>query len=187
MKADRLIELDLEALAPKMLIANLFLLVTFAAAYHFFVVPLAYAFSWIGILYFIAGYIILIAIHEFFHLFGFVVFGKVPIRSLRFGVNLSLGIAYATTERPLRNRAIRKALLLPFWMTAVLPAIIGTVLQDQVLVLLGAMLAAGAYGDFVMWQALRKEPDTVWVVDDPELPRLHLFDELPGEYKEGGP
>lgn len=183
MKADRLIELDLDALTPKMLQVNLFLLVAFAAAYHFFVSPLAYTFSWIGILYFIAGYIILIVIHEFFHLFGFVVFGKVPIRSLRFGVNLALGIAYATTERPLRNRAIRKALLLPFWMTAALPTVLGVWLQDQVLVLLGAMLAAGAYGDFVMWQALRKEPDAVWVLDDPELPRLHLYDELPEDYK----
>ena len=33
------------------------------------------------------------------------------------GVNLKMGIAYATTDIPLTNRAMKKALLLPFWMT----------------------------------------------------------------------
>ena len=41
------------------------------------------------------------------------------------GVNLKMGIAYATTDQLMTNRAIRKALLLPFWMTGIVPAIIG--------------------------------------------------------------
>ena len=58
-------------------------------------------------------------------LIGFVAFGKVPISSLQYGLNLKLGIAYATSDRPVKNRAMRAVLLLPFWMTAVLPSIIG--------------------------------------------------------------
>ena len=71
----------------------------------------------------LVGYIVLIVLHELFHLLGFRVFGKVPWRSMVVGVNLKLGIAYATTDKPMTNRAIQKALLLPFWTTGVVPAL----------------------------------------------------------------
>lgn len=155
------------------------LLIGFAAAFHVFSGPLSFAPSLIGIVFFIVGYVVLIVLHELFHLIGFVLFAKVPISSLDVGLNWDMGVAYATTTRPVPLKAMRKTLLLPFWTTAVLPGIIGFWLGDQVLVLLSAMLAAGAYGDFYMYQALRKEPESAWVLDDPELPRLHIYDENP--------
>ena len=42
-----------------------------------------------------------------------------------YGVNLKLGVAYATTTIPLKNNAMKKALLLPFWMTGVIPTVDG--------------------------------------------------------------
>ena len=50
------------------------------------------------------------------------------------GVNFKLGIAYATTDKLMTNRAIRKALLLPFWMTGILPASLAFISEVDVLI-----------------------------------------------------
>ena len=122
-------------------------------------------------------YIALIGLHEIFHLIGFMVFGNVQFKQLEYGVNLKLGVAYATTTQPLTNKAMKKSLLLPFWTTGMLPAIIGFAVQSNMLLLLGAFLIAGALGDFYMYKELRKFPDTSLVKDDPELPRLYVYEE----------
>lgn len=179
MQPSSIIELKLEEIAPKMLWINIWLLAAFAAAYHLLVEPLAYGFSFLGIAYFIVGYIVLIGLHELFHLIGFVIFGRVKFSSLTYGMDLSKGYAYATSSTPLQNKTMRKVLLLPFWATAVVPTIIGFWIQDQVLVLLGAMLVAGAVGDFLMYGKLRKEKDEAWILDDPSQPRLYVYDEHP--------
>ena len=183
MEADRVIELNIEEIAPKMLWTNVLLVVLFSVAYHFFGQPFTLRPSWSGILFFLVGYLLLIVLHELCHLIGFVVFGKVAVSSLKYGVNLKLGIAYATTSTPVQNHAMKKALLLPFWTTAVLPTIAGFWWDSQVLVLLGAMLAAGAMGDFLMYRELLKERNNAWVIDDPELPRLHIYEQYPAHTK----
>ncbi|MDQ0429180.1 hypothetical protein QOZ98_002008 [Planomicrobium stackebrandtii] len=179
MTPSHIIELKIDEIAPKALWFNVFLLVAFAAAYHFFNEPLVFHFSLGGILFFLIGYVVLIVVHEVFHLIGFVVFGKVPVSSLNYGISLKMGIAYATTSRPVQNHAMRKVLLLPFWTTAFFPTVLGFWFDSQVLVLLGAMLTAGAFGDFVMFCELRKEKNAAWIIDDPSLPRLHVYDSYP--------
>ena len=179
MKPDRIIELKMDEVAPKALWFNVILLVIFAAFFHIFSGPLSFTFSLGGILLFIIGYLLLIVLHELFHLIGFLLFAKVKRSSLNYGVIWEMGVAYATTNTPVQTRAMRKVLLLPFWTTAVVPTIIGFWLDSQVLVLLGAMLAAGAAGDFLMYRELLKEKKDAWIVDDPELPRLLLYNEYP--------
>ncbi|PSL40010.1 putative zincin peptidase [Planomicrobium soli] len=181
MTPDRIIELKMEEIAPKFLWINVLLLILFAAAYHLFVEPLTFRFSFSGIAFFIIGYLVLIVLHELFHLIGFVLFGKVPISSLNYGVDLKLGIAFATSSTPVQNKAMRKVLLLPFWTTAILPTLAGFWLENQVLVLLGAMLAAGALGDFWMYRELLKERKDAWVLDDPVFPRLNIYEKYPIE------
>lgn len=179
MTPSHIIELKMDEIAPKALWLNAVLLVAFAVAYHFFNGSFSFQFSLSGILFFLIGYVVLIVVHEFFHLIGFVLFGKVPVSSLNYGINLKMGIAYATTSKPVQNHAMRKVLLLPFWTTAFIPTILGFWLDSQVLVLLGAMLTAGAFGDFIMYRELRKEKNAAWIIDDPSLPRLHVYDHYP--------
>lgn len=61
--------------------------------------------SFWDVLLFSISYIVLIAFHEIFHLIGFMIFGKVKLKQLEYGVNLKLGVAYATTTQPLMNKA----------------------------------------------------------------------------------
>ena len=179
MKPDRIIELKMEEVAPKALWFNGILLIVFAAFFHIFSGPFSFSFSIWGILLFIIGYLLLIVLHELFHLIGFLLFAKVKWSSLNYGVIWEMGVAYATTSTPVQNRAMRKVLMLPFWTTAVVPTAIGFWIDSQVLVLLGAMLAAGAAGDFLMYRELLKEKKEAWVVDDPKLPRLLVYNEYP--------
>lgn len=126
-------------------------------------------------LLFIFLYILLIIFHECCHLLGFVIFGKAPVSSLKYGLNLKLGVAYATTSEKLSNKAMKKALLLPFWLTGVIPTIIGFIVNRKLLILLGAWLIAGAIGDFIMYAKLRKYPKAYLVKDDPNFPKLYIY------------
>lgn len=124
---------------------------------------------------FIFLYFTFIVLHEICHLIGFIVFGKVHLRELKYGMNLKLGVAYATTSKPVTNRAMKATLLLPFWITGVVPALIGFYINNYLLLLLGAFLIAGAVGDFSMYRALKKFPNDVLVQDDPLEPKLYVY------------
>lgn len=125
----------------------------------------------------IIGYIVLIVLHEFFHLLGFRIFCGVPWKRMKAGINVKLGIAYATTDQWMTNKSIRKALLLPFWTTGVIPAIFAILTGNGVLLILAVFLISGAVGDFAMYKELKKLPDDWYVEDDPELPKLYVYKE----------
>ncbi|TKI68340.1 DUF3267 domain-containing protein [Lysinibacillus mangiferihumi] len=128
-----------------------------------------------GFILFVVLYIVLIILHEAFHLIGFMLFGGVPFKSLKYGINLELGVAYATTDKPLPNYAMKKALLLPFWTTGIVPTIAGFYFNSTILLLAGAFLIGGAVGDFAMYKELRKYPKHALVEDDPQLPKLYVY------------
>ncbi|WP_042478400.1 DUF3267 domain-containing protein [Bacillus ndiopicus] len=132
-------------------------------------------FSLLSMLAMAVLYIVFIILHEVFHLIGFMVFGGAKYKELNYGVNLKLGIAYATTIKPLTNSAMKKALLLPFWTTGVFPTILGFYMESFALVITGALLIAGAVGDFAMYKELRKFPNNALVKDDPKLPKLYVY------------
>lgn len=125
--------------------------------------------------WFFVAYTVLIVLHEACHLIGFVVYGNAPWSSLSYGLDLEKGIAFATTSKLLPNRAMKKALLLPFWLTGVVPTVYGFYVDNYLWIVVGALLIAGAVGDFAMYKALRKFPKDALVKDDPEHPTLYIY------------
>lgn len=173
------IELDMKKLAKSNLIWSIVLSILFIVFNMLIHKEFKFHFTFLNciiytILFFI-GYIILIVLHEGFHLLGFLLFGKAKMKDLDYGLNLKLGVAYATTKKPLLNKEMRKVLLLPFWTTGVIPTVIGFIIGSNLIVLLGAWLIAGAIGDFYMYKELKKYPNEVLVKDDPKLPVLHVY------------
>lgn len=172
---NKIVEIDLPTVARQGLYLSglallLLLIVHFIIAGRFY-----FSFTLFTALLLLTGYIILIILHEFFHLFGFRLFGNVPWKQMKVGVNLKLGIAYATTDKLMTNKAIRKALLLPFWLTGVVPALVGLSIGSGILIILAAFLIGGAAGDFAMYKELKKLPDDWLVKDDPALPKLYVY------------
>lgn len=174
-KPTKIIELDLPDVARKGLYLTGIALITLLVIQ--FILANAFGIDWRirSLIQLSIGYILLIILHEFFHLLGFRVFAQVPWKRMKVGVNLKLGIAYATTDKFMSNGAIRKALLLPFWMTGILPALIGLYFGNGVILILAAFLIGGAAGDFAMYKELKKLPDDWLIKDDPELPRLYVY------------
>ena len=171
------IELDIKKLMIDNIVITIGLAILFIAIQYICFKDFQFSF-WqmiVGIILFFILYIVFIVLHEAFHLIGFMLFGGVPFKSLKYGVNLELGVAYATTDIPLPNYAMKKALLLPFWMTGVLPTLAGFYVNSTVLLLVGACLIAGAIGDFAMYKELRKYPNDALVQDDPNLPKLYVY------------
>lgn len=173
----KIIELDIQQIGKTSLILTIILSVLLVFLNSVVHQDFSYNVSWFGLLLFLVGYIVLIVLHEVTHLIGFGVFGKVPWRSLDYGFNLKLGVAYATTNEAVRTKAMRKVLILPFWATGVLPAVIAIAINSPLLALLAAWLIAGAAGDFAMIKELRSVDDDAWIKDDPELPKLYVFEE----------
>lgn len=172
---DQVIEIDLPTVAKQGIYFTILPLLILLPLHFFLKGGFYFSFSLMAGLLLFGGYILLVILHEFFHLFGFRVFANVPWKRMRVGVDLKLGIAYATTDKLMTNRAIRKALLLPFWMTGIIPAIVGLYIGSGILILLAAFLIGGAAGDFAMYNALKKLPDDWLIKDDPKLPRLYVF------------
>lgn len=175
-KPNQVIELDLQKVAKQSIYLTLLSLLGLLAILFYVEGAVFFKVSGIGILVLSIGYILLVILHEFFHLLGFRIFANVPWNRMKVGVDFKKGIAYATTDQLMTNRAIRPAILLPFWMTGLLPAVIGLFMQSGLLIVLAAPLIGGAVGDFAMYRALKRLPDDWLVSDDPKLPRLHVFD-----------
>ena len=171
---DEIVDVDLSMIAKKGLLLTAIPLAVLLLI-HFIIEGFYFKLTGYTFVLFVGGYVVLIVLHEFLHLFGFRVFANVPWKRMKVGINLKAGIAYATTDKLMTNRAIRKALLLPFWLTGILPALIGLYIGSGVLVVLSALLIGGAVGDFAMYNQLKKLPDDWLIKDDPQLPRLYVY------------
>lgn len=177
MEQHTVIELDMQKIAKQnlwatILCTSLLIFINIGIQGHY-----TATFQLVDLFYFTLLYLVLIVLHEAFHLIGFMLFGHVPYRDLDYGVNLKLGVAYATTSKPLRNGAMKKALLLPFWTTGVVPALAGFYSDNYLLLISGAFLIAAAVGDIAMYRQLRAFPKNALVKDDPKLPRLYVYAE----------
>jgi len=173
-----IIELDIYKLATQNIIWTIILSVLFLTM-NITLQPQHFDFSLIStissIFYFAIAYIVLIVLHEACHLIGFVIFGKTTLSSLSYGVDLQKWLAYATTTARISNASMKKALLLPFWITGVIPTMIGFYMNSNLLIVVGAFLIAGAIGDFIMYKELRKFPNNALIKDDPALPKLYVY------------
>lgn len=176
---DHTITFDMKKMQIQMLV------LTFAAIFAGFIAAASihseftYSITFMKFLYFILLYAIGIVLHEFFHLLGFMLWGNCRWSDLVYGMNRELGVAYAGTKKTLRNRAMKKALLLPFWLTGLLPFLIGIYLNSGVLITVSALLIGGAAGDFAMYNQLRKISSDAYIIDDLEKPQLYVYDEDP--------
>lgn len=107
MQQPKIVELNMPKIAKLNIWLTIILVITFTIVYK-----IMYGqtnFSFLTMLVVAVLYIIFIVLHEAFHLIGFMMFGGAKFKELDYGINLKLGIAYATTVKPLTNSAMKKA------------------------------------------------------------------------------
>jgi hypothetical protein len=112
--------------------------------------------------------------HEGLHGLGMLV-GGVPLREVRFGIQLSRSGAFATTAVPMSVRAYRLACALPLVVLGVVPLVLGFVSGLQLAARFGAVMITVAGGDLAILVALRRVPGEARVLDHATEPGFHLL------------
>ncbi|WP_050181886.1 DUF3267 domain-containing protein [Domibacillus robiginosus] len=176
-KPDYTIQLNMKSIHIWSIVLTLLLILAGGFFTILFYGESRFSFSLLDVLLWGVLYILLIILHEICHLIGFIVWGKCKKEDLLYGVNRELGIAYAGTKKILPVHAMRRALLLPFWITGLLPFAAGIWLNSVLLIIVGASLIGGAAGDFSMYKQLRRVKPDAFVLDHTHKPVLYIFNE----------
>lgn len=115
----------------------------------------------------LAGFVALIIAHEVVHAVGWMIAGRLPPRSIRFGIDRKTLSPYARAMTPLRARAYRIGAALPLLVTGIAPWLLALFTADARLAMIAALLISGAVGDlYVLW-AIREVPGQARVLDHP--------------------
>ncbi len=115
----------------------------------------------------LAGFALLTAAHELVHAAGWVVFGGLPLRAIRFGLDAKTLSPYTRALLPMPARAYRIGAALPLLFTGVLPWLAALHTGSGLLALLGALLISGAVGDLLVLWVIRALPAQARVLDHP--------------------
>lgn len=144
---------------------------------------------WWGILLLIAGYLVLLVLHEGVHAIGFLVAGAKP-KDIHFGLIPKQMMAYCGCNAPLKIGGYRFALVLPFLLVGLIPWAVSVVYGNVYLVVLFSLLVAGAAGDLLMLGLLARYGRKQLILDHPEAPAFYLLypaDALPEGFVEATP
>ncbi|WP_163970373.1 DUF3267 domain-containing protein [Oceanobacillus halotolerans] len=128
-----------------------------------------------GFLLFMIALILIVCIHEAIHLIGFRYIGSVPWNQLAWGVNIKLGMAYAHAKLPIKVVDMKKVLLLPLIPTGILPLVLGLVLNNPAISILGVILTIGSFGDLALYRKLLPFPNEALVIDHPTDPKFTVY------------
>lgn len=127
----------------------------------------------------VAGLALLLALHEVLHAIFAIIFGKLKLKDIKFGVNLKQGMLYCHMEKPVKVIAYRLAIILPVIITGIIPLIISSIFGNIFLVLLFSFMVSGGAGDVVMFFSLAGLDNDTQILDHPSAPAYYLL------YEEG--
>ena len=108
-----------------------------------------------------------VILHELVHGFFFALYASKGVRSVRFGIMRKYLAPYAHCKEPLKIKNYIVALLAPLILVGILPGIAGIILGNFQLTLFGIALSAGAAGDLLIYNMIKKENPEDYVQDHP--------------------
>ncbi|WP_035571001.1 DUF3267 domain-containing protein, partial [Halonatronum saccharophilum] len=103
--------------------------------------------------------------HELLHGVGFIIFGKVQLKNLKFGIKYKEAILYTHCIVPVKMKVYRIAILLPGIILGAIPSIVGLFLGNHWLVLYGVIMISGAATDFVVFWKSKEIESQEYVID----------------------
>lgn len=131
--------------------------------------PLTLAVGEISKNYFAAIILLLAGIlfHELIHGVSWMLFGKKPAKSIRYGFNWKSLAAYAHCNEPMSVSTYRLSIIMPGLLLGVLPVVAALITGNPYLMLFGLLFTVAASGDmFILWLLRRETPDSL-VMDHP--------------------
>jgi hypothetical protein len=116
---------------------------------------------------FLGLFLLGIIVHEVVHGVAWALFGRLPLKRIRFGLAVSTLTPYAHALDPLPAGAYRLGALLPAILLGVVPFAVGTALGSLALALYGMVFVFAAGGDLLVLWLIRKVGRNVRVQDHP--------------------
>ncbi len=114
--------------------------------------------------------------HELIHAATWVIAGKVPRSSIRFGVQWTTITPYAHCSIPMPAAAYRWGAAMPGILLGLLPVAAGFAAGNGAWMLYGMLFTIAAAGDAIILWLLRSIPGTVQVEDHPRLAGCYVYD-----------
>lgn len=121
--------------------------------------------------------ILLLFVHELLHGFAFAFFGKVPIRSIKYGYNIKKIIAYCTCDVPVNKNAYFIVAIFPLLITSVIPAFFVLNMGRLDAVLFVSLAFVFSIGDIVMAMEILRLPKKSKIIDCPNDAGFYLIEE----------
>ena len=106
-----------------------------------------------------------ILVHELIHGLSWVWFGKKPLSSISYGINLKALSPYDHCNESLDIRAYRLGAMMPGLILGLIPALLGIASGNGLIMIFGLLFTVAAGGDALVIWLLRKEKSTVKVMD----------------------
>ena len=120
-----------------------------------------------------------IVAHELLHALTWMAAGKIPVRSIRFGIQWKTITPYAHCSVPMPAAAYRLGAAMPGLLLGALPVCAGLAAGNGSWTLFGVFFTIAAAGDAIILWLLRGIPGTVLVEDHPERAGCYVYDVPP--------
>lgn len=118
-----------------------------------------------------------IPLHEFLHAVGWSIFGRIPIREVKFGVMWKMLTPYAHLRNPIRAFAYKAGAMSPSLVMGLLPYMLGLMNGHAWLVNFGLLFILAAGGDILVFWTLRDVRGDSMVIDHPTRAGCIVMDE----------
>jgi hypothetical protein len=115
-------------------------------------------------------------IHECLHAAGFLLFARLGFKQLKAGFDPETFSFYAHPRIPVNARAYRVAIILPFFVLGLVPAILSLITGYVLFLFLGITMMAVAAGDILVFWSVRKVAPSKLLVDHPERAGCYVYD-----------
>ncbi|MCR5754316.1 MAG: DUF3267 domain-containing protein [Acetatifactor sp.] len=119
---------------------------------------------------FLVAFLVLIVVHELIHGACWSIFSPHHFKDIEFGIMKPWMSPYCTCLEPLTKKAYIFGCVMPFVVLGVLFMILGVVINDSTVLMLGVMMADAAAGDIMVIQkilAYKSNADEITYMDHP--------------------
>ncbi len=124
-----------------------------------------------------------VMMHELIHGVSWALFGRKPLRSIRYGIQWKTLTPYAHCSEPMAARAYRRGAVMPAIVIGVIPAAAGLAAGNGAWTLYGTIFLAAATGDFIVLWVLRGISGETYVEDHPSRAGCYVYDREPVAFR----
>ncbi|MGI9651343.1 DUF3267 domain-containing protein [Chryseobacterium sp. RLHN22] len=116
-----------------------------------------------------------IIIHELIHGIFFAIYASKGFKSIKFGILWKMITPYCHCKEPLKIKNYIVALLAPFILLGIIPAIISLAIGNIALLAFGIFFSSAAAGDLLIYSLIKKENPEDYVQDHPSEAGYYIF------------